>query len=133
VSFGGFNCCFFFVVGGASNKLGSTLLTLILTPLKPNPQPVCGLGCTLLNCDRTPSEMRGPSSRTGEGDQRGGEWEPIKITHSNLAYIPNFKIRHALSPEKNGQVLSSGKSDEFSALVKSDKMNKQIQTSFQPW
>jgi hypothetical protein len=26
--------------------------------------------------------------RTGEGDQRGGEWEPIKIPHWNSAYIP---------------------------------------------
>jgi hypothetical protein len=37
------------MVGGARNKLGSTLLTLILTPLKPNTQSVCGFGCTLLN------------------------------------------------------------------------------------
>jgi hypothetical protein len=37
------------MVGGARNKLVSTLLTLILTPLKPNTQSVCGLGCTLLN------------------------------------------------------------------------------------
>jgi hypothetical protein len=49
VGFGGFDCCFLFVVGGARNKLGSTLLTLILTPLKPNTQSVYGLGCTLLN------------------------------------------------------------------------------------
>jgi hypothetical protein len=48
VSFGGFNCYFLFVVGRARNKLGSTLLTLILTPLKLNTQFVCGLGCTLL-------------------------------------------------------------------------------------
>jgi hypothetical protein len=37
------------VVGGARNKLGSTLLTLILTPLKPNTQSVSGLVCTLFN------------------------------------------------------------------------------------
>jgi hypothetical protein len=49
VSFGGFDCCFLFVAGGASNKLRSTLLTLILTPLKPNTKSVCVLGCTLLN------------------------------------------------------------------------------------
>jgi hypothetical protein len=49
MSFGGFDCCFLFVVGGARNKLGSTLLTLILTPLKPNTQSVCGFGCTILN------------------------------------------------------------------------------------
>jgi hypothetical protein len=41
------------VVGGARNKLGSTLLTLILTPLKINTQFVCGFGYTLLN----PSQM----------------------------------------------------------------------------
>jgi hypothetical protein len=29
-----------------------------------------------------------PLWRTGESDQRGGEWEPIKIPHRNLAYIP---------------------------------------------
>jgi hypothetical protein len=46
VSFGGFDCCFLFVVGGARNKLVSTL---ILTPLKPNTQSVCGHGYTLLN------------------------------------------------------------------------------------
>jgi hypothetical protein len=49
MGFGGFDCCFLFVVGGARNKLGSTLLTLILTPLKPNTQSVCELGCILLN------------------------------------------------------------------------------------
>jgi hypothetical protein len=49
MSFGGFDCCFLFVVGGVRNKLGSTLLTLILTPLKLNTQSVCGFGCTLLN------------------------------------------------------------------------------------
>jgi hypothetical protein len=89
----------------------------------------------------------------------GGEWEPIKITHSNLAYIPNLKIRHVLSLGKNGQVLSLGqngqdltrgktgqvltlekigqvsalvKTDKFSALVKTGKTDKQIQTSSQP-
>jgi hypothetical protein len=69
---------------------------------------------------------------------RGGEWEPIKIPHENLAYIPNIKIRHALIPGKNGQVNSDKfsalvKSDEFSDLVKSDKMDQQNRTSFQPW
>jgi hypothetical protein len=49
VSFDGFDYCFLFMIGGARNKLRSTLLTLILTPLKPNTQSVCGLGCTLLN------------------------------------------------------------------------------------
>jgi hypothetical protein len=49
VSFGGFDYCFLFVVGGARNKYGSTFLTLILTHLKPNTQSVCGLSCTLLN------------------------------------------------------------------------------------
>jgi hypothetical protein len=67
-----------------------------------------------------------------------GEWEPIKISHENLAYIPNIKIRHALIPGKNGQVNSDKfsalvKSDEFSDLVKSDKMDQQNRTSFQPW
>jgi hypothetical protein len=62
----------------------------------------------------------------------GSEWEPIKITHSNVAYIPNSKIRHTLSPVfspgKIRRVLSLGKigqsgqakTDKFSALVKSD-------------
>jgi hypothetical protein len=49
VSFGEFNYCFLFVVGGVRNKLGSTLLTFMLTPLKSNTQSVCGLGYTLLN------------------------------------------------------------------------------------
>jgi hypothetical protein len=49
VSFNEFDCYFLFVVGGARNKHGSTLLTLILTPLKHNPQSICGLGCALLN------------------------------------------------------------------------------------
>jgi hypothetical protein len=30
VSFGGFDCCFLFVVGGVRNKFGSTLLTLLV-------------------------------------------------------------------------------------------------------
>jgi hypothetical protein len=49
VSFGGFDCCFLFVVSGAGNELGRTLLTLILTHLKTNTQYVCGFSCTLLN------------------------------------------------------------------------------------
>jgi hypothetical protein len=44
------------------------------------------------------SHLEGPEKAT----RGGGEWEPIKITHSNLAYIPNLKIRHALSLGKNG-------------------------------
>jgi hypothetical protein len=54
VSFGGFDCHFLFVVGGAGNELGSTLLTLILTPLKTNTQSICGFGCTLLNPAQIP-------------------------------------------------------------------------------
>jgi hypothetical protein len=49
VSFGGFDCFLLLVVGGAGNGLESTLLTLILTPIKPNTKFVCGFGCTLLN------------------------------------------------------------------------------------
>jgi hypothetical protein len=49
VSFGRFDCFILLVVSGARNELGSTLLTLILTPLKTNIQFVCGFGCTLLN------------------------------------------------------------------------------------
>jgi hypothetical protein len=49
MSFGGFDCFLLLVVGGARNELGSTLLTLILTPIKTNTQFVCGFGCTLLN------------------------------------------------------------------------------------
>jgi hypothetical protein len=49
VSFGGFDCFLLLVVGGAGNELGSTLVILILTPLKTNAQFVCGFGCTLLN------------------------------------------------------------------------------------
>jgi hypothetical protein len=48
-SFGGFDCCFLFVIEGAGKELKSTLLTLILTPLKTSTQFVCGFGCTLLN------------------------------------------------------------------------------------
>jgi hypothetical protein len=36
VSFDEFDCFLLFVVVGGRNKLGSTLLTLVLTPLKPN-------------------------------------------------------------------------------------------------
>jgi hypothetical protein len=49
LSFGGFDCFLLLVVGGGGNKLGSTLLTLFLTPLKGNTQSVCGFGCTFLN------------------------------------------------------------------------------------
>jgi hypothetical protein len=49
VSFGGFECFLLLVVGGAGKELGSTLLTLIHTPLKTNTQFVCGFGCILLN------------------------------------------------------------------------------------
>jgi hypothetical protein len=37
------------MVAEARNKLRSTLLTFLLTSLKPNTQSACGLGCTLLN------------------------------------------------------------------------------------
>jgi hypothetical protein len=47
--FCGFDCFLLFVVVRARNKLGSTLLTLVLTPLKANTQLVCGLGCTLFH------------------------------------------------------------------------------------
>jgi hypothetical protein len=36
VSFGGFDCFLLFVIVGARNELESTLLTLVLTPLKLN-------------------------------------------------------------------------------------------------
>jgi hypothetical protein len=49
IGFGWFECFLFFMVAGARNKLRSTLLTFLLTSLKPNPQSVCGLDCTLLN------------------------------------------------------------------------------------
>jgi hypothetical protein len=49
MGFAWFECFLFFMVAGARNKLGSTLLTILLTSLKPNTQSVCGLGCTLLN------------------------------------------------------------------------------------
>jgi hypothetical protein len=37
------------VIVWASNELGSTLFTFILTSLKPNTQFVCRFGCTVLN------------------------------------------------------------------------------------
>jgi hypothetical protein len=49
VGFRWFECFLFFMVAEARNKLRSTLLTFLLTSLKPNTQSVCGLGCTLLN------------------------------------------------------------------------------------
>jgi nitrate reductase NapE component len=49
VSFGGFEYLLDFVVVGARNKLGSTLLTLVLTSLKANTQFICGLGYTLFH------------------------------------------------------------------------------------
>jgi hypothetical protein len=49
VSFDGFDCFLHLVVVGGRNKLGSTLLTFVLTSLKPNTQFVFGYGCTLLN------------------------------------------------------------------------------------
>jgi hypothetical protein len=49
VSFGEFDYFLLLVVGGARNEFESTLLTLILTPLKINTQFVCGFSCTLLN------------------------------------------------------------------------------------
>jgi hypothetical protein len=49
VSFGGFNCFLLIVVVGARNKLGSTLLTLVLRFLKSNTQFVCGLDSTLIH------------------------------------------------------------------------------------
>jgi hypothetical protein len=49
VSFGGFYSLLLLVIVGPRNKLGSTLLILVLTSLKNNTQFVCGLGCTLFH------------------------------------------------------------------------------------
>jgi hypothetical protein len=49
VSFGEFDCFQLLVVVGARNKLGSTLLTLVLTSLEANAQFICELGCTLFH------------------------------------------------------------------------------------
>jgi hypothetical protein len=49
VRFGEFGCFLLFVVVGGRNKFESSLLTLVLTPLKANTQFVCGFSCTLLN------------------------------------------------------------------------------------
>jgi hypothetical protein len=49
VSFGGFKYFLLFVVAGARNNLGITLLTLVLISLKSNAQFVYGIGCTFLN------------------------------------------------------------------------------------
>jgi hypothetical protein len=49
VRLGGFDCFLLFVVVGGRNKIGSSLLTFVLTPLKANTQFVCGFGFTLLN------------------------------------------------------------------------------------
>jgi hypothetical protein len=46
VSFGVFDYFLLFVVVECRNKLGSSLLTLVLTPLKANARFVCGFGCT---------------------------------------------------------------------------------------
>jgi hypothetical protein len=49
MGFGWFECFLFFMVARDRNKLGSTLLIILLTSLKPNTQSVCELGCTLIN------------------------------------------------------------------------------------
>jgi hypothetical protein len=49
MSFGGFDCFLLLMVVGARNKLGSTLLTLVLTSLKVNIQFVCEFGYTLFH------------------------------------------------------------------------------------
>jgi hypothetical protein len=52
MGFGWSECFLFFMVARARNKFRSTLLTIFLTSLKPNPQFVCGFGCTLINPDQ---------------------------------------------------------------------------------
>jgi hypothetical protein len=49
VSFSGFEYFLLFVVVGARNKLGSTLLTFVHTSIKTNTQIVYGHGCTLFH------------------------------------------------------------------------------------
>jgi hypothetical protein len=49
MSFGGFDYFLLFVVVEGKNKLRSSLLTLVFTPLKANAQFIYGFGCTLLN------------------------------------------------------------------------------------
>jgi hypothetical protein len=71
------------------------------------------------NFEHTNYVLEGPKKATRGG---GGEREPIKITHNNLSYIPNFKIRHALSLEKNGQVLSLGQNGQVLTLGKTGQV-----------
>jgi hypothetical protein len=49
VSFNGFDCFLLFVLVRGRKKLESTLLTLVLTSLKPNTQFTCGFGCTIFH------------------------------------------------------------------------------------
>jgi hypothetical protein len=42
------------------------------------------------------SEILKGALSTGEGDQRGGEWEPIKIPRMNLVYVSNSTRRTSL-------------------------------------
>jgi hypothetical protein len=49
IVFGWFEWFLFFIVVGARSKFRGTLLIPFLTSLKPNPQSICGFGCTLLN------------------------------------------------------------------------------------
>jgi hypothetical protein len=65
------------------------------------------------------SFFEGPEKATRGGGVNG---EPIKITHSNLAYIPNLKIRHALSLGKNGQVLRIGQNGQDLTLGKTGQV-----------
>jgi hypothetical protein len=57
VRFGGFDCFLLLVIGGARKELGSTLLTLILTPLKINTQFICGFSYTLLTLLKSSSTI----------------------------------------------------------------------------
>jgi hypothetical protein len=51
-----------------------------------------------------------------------------KITHRNLAYIPNLKIGQVPSLGKNGQVLASGTNGQVLSLGKNGQVNRILKT-----
>jgi hypothetical protein len=59
--------------------------------------------------------------RTGEGDQRGGEWEPIKILMQELAYVPSSNLKAKTLQESDEHTNQQHRNDPLKVMNATEK------------
>jgi hypothetical protein len=59
--------------------------------------------------------------RTGEGDQRGGEWEPIKILMQELAYVPSSNPKAKTLRESDEHTNQQHRNDPLKVINAAEK------------